>query len=103
MALTVVVCTAYFALHDLFEFVLAGSVLPVRETNSAFQLSLIIATIAVFVGLLLLQLTLKSSRSPLRETIYVHLYNGLYIDVYITRMLQRIWPAPLTKANANGG
>jgi NAD(P)H-quinone oxidoreductase subunit 5 len=50
--------------------------------------------IAVFAGLLLIQQAFKTGRSPLRQSVYVHLYNGLYIDVYITRLLQRIWPAP---------
>jgi NAD(P)H-quinone oxidoreductase subunit 5 len=47
----------------------------------------------------MLQQAFKSGRSPLLQTIYVHLYNGLYIDVYITRVLERVWPAPLATAN----
>jgi NAD(P)H-quinone oxidoreductase subunit 5 len=97
LGLTALVCTAYFTLHHLFEMALTGSVLPARETESAFQLSAVLIIIAVFIGLLLSQQALKSSRSQWREVLYVHLYNGLYIDVYITRMLQRIWPAPLAK------
>ncbi|MCG6975670.1 MAG: NADH-quinone oxidoreductase subunit L [Acidiferrobacterales bacterium] len=102
MALAVLVSTSYFVLHHLFEVALAGSVLP-ASPNDTFQLTLVVVIIAVFIGLLLLQQVLKTSRSRLGETIYVHLYNGLYIDVYITRMLQRVWPAPLAKANSNGG
>lgn len=103
MGLTVVVCTTYFALHHLFEIVMADSILPASETAGTFQFMLSMVTIAIFVGLLWLQQTLKYSPSKLRETIYVHLYNGLYIDVYITRMLQRIWPAPLANTNSHGG
>ncbi|MGD8925401.1 MAG: NADH dehydrogenase FAD-containing subunit, partial [Thioalkalispiraceae bacterium] len=76
---------------------------PASETNGVFQLTLVAAIIAVFIGLLLLQQALKSGSSQLRERIYTHLYNGLYIDVYITRMLQRIWPSPIANANSNGG
>jgi NAD(P)H-quinone oxidoreductase subunit 5 len=103
LGLTVLVCLAYFALHHIFELALAGSVLPARETNGVFQLTLVAAIIAVFIGLLLLQQALKSGSSQLRERIYTHLYNGLYIDVYITRMLQRVWPSPIANANSNGG
>jgi NAD(P)H-quinone oxidoreductase subunit 5 len=92
--LTLITCTAYFALHHLFELALAGSVLPVRETGGPIQMALVILIIVVFAGLLLIQQSFKSGRSPLRQSVYVHLYNGLYIDVFITRVLQRIWPAP---------
>ena len=100
LGLTFVVGTAYFALHHLFELALAGSVLPVRETHGAFQMLLVLLIIAIFAGLLLIQQAFKTGRSPLRQSFYVHLYNGLYIDVYITRVLQRVWPAP---ANPYGG
>jgi NAD(P)H-quinone oxidoreductase subunit 5 len=92
--LSLVACTAYFALHHLFEVALVGSVLPVRETGGAFQTALAILVIAVFAGLLLIQQAFKSGRSRLQQALYVHLYNGLYIDVYLTRVLERIWPAP---------
>lgn len=36
-----------------------------------------------------------SSLEPARQTVHdMHLHNGLYIDVYITLLLQRVWPAP---------
>jgi NAD(P)H-quinone oxidoreductase subunit 5 len=92
--LAAVVCTAYFALHHAFELALAGSVMPVTDTGGAFQVSLVVLIIAVFAGLLLLQDAFKSGRWPSRHSLYIHLYNGLYIDVYITRVLQRVWPAP---------
>lgn len=103
LGLTVVVCIAYFALHHLFELALVGNVLPVQDSNGLFQKILIAAIIMVFMGLLFLQQALKSRQSQRFENIYVHLYNGLYIDVYITRMLQRVWPAPLANVNSNGG
>jgi NAD(P)H-quinone oxidoreductase subunit 5 len=98
LGLSLMVCTVYFALHHLFELGLAGSVLPVRETGGAFETVLVLLIMVVFAGLLILQQAFKSGRSPLLQTIYVHLYNGLYIDVYITRVLERVWPAPLAAA-----
>lgn len=94
-----VVCVAYFSLHALFDFAVAGSVLPLREAASGFHAVLVPLTIAAFVGLLLMQQFMKSSNSRLRERLYMHLYNGLYIDVYITRLLQRVWPAPQQPAH----
>ena len=104
LGLSAVVCTAYFALHGAFEYALLGSVLPLRETGGVFQTVLIVLVIIAFFGLLLIQRALKdTSRSPLREAIYMHLYNGLYIDVFITRVLQRVWPGPLSTSKYYGG
>jgi NAD(P)H-quinone oxidoreductase subunit 5 len=93
-----IVCIVYFILHALFDHALRGSVLPLRDAAAGFQAVLVPLTIAAFVGLLLMQQFLKTARSNLRDTLYLHLYNGLYIDVYITRLLQRVWPAPLQPA-----
>ena len=98
--LALIVSTAYFALHHIFEIALAGSVFPVSESVSSLQSVMALSVICVFAGLLLIQQAFKYGQSSLRESIYVHLYNGLYIDVFITRILQRVWPAP---AKLNGG
>ena len=100
--LSAVVSIAYFVLHALFDRALSGSVLPLRDPAGAFQSVLVPLTIAAFVGLLLAQQFIKAARSSLRDTLYLHLYNGLYIDVYITRLLQRVWPAPLQPAHNQG-
>jgi NAD(P)H-quinone oxidoreductase subunit 5 len=93
-ALTLVVCTAYFSLHHGFELAIANSVLPIDDSRSAYQDTMAIIIIAVFVALLLVQQAFKSGNSSLHQKLYMHLYNGFYIDVFLTRVLQRIWPAP---------
>jgi NAD(P)H-quinone oxidoreductase subunit 5 len=103
VALSMVVCIAYFTLHLGFELALADSVLPVRDTNGAFQITLVLMVIAVFIGLLLIQQALRSGRSARRDAFYMHLYNGFYIDIYLTRVLQRIWPAPASTSKMYGG
>jgi NAD(P)H-quinone oxidoreductase subunit 5 len=103
VALSLVVSTAYFTLHHAFELALAGSVLAVREVNDTFQLILMVKIIAVFAALILIQQALKSGRSPRRDALYMHLYNGFYIDVFFTRMLQRVWPTPDATGKVYGG
>ncbi|HEY9202302.1 MAG TPA: NADH-quinone oxidoreductase subunit L [Gammaproteobacteria bacterium] len=93
-ALSLLVCLSYFSLHHGFELMIAGSVLPLDETQGGFHNIMAMLVIGVFAGLLLMQRTLKSDHSALREKMYMHLYNGFYIDVYLTRVLQRIWPVP---------
>lgn len=94
LGLSAGVSLAYFTLHALFEMALQGSVLPVRETAGAFQSALALAIIVVFLALTVLQQILKHAPASLGDGFYLHLYNGLYIDVYITRLLQRVWPSP---------
>jgi len=85
------VCFAYFALHAAFEHALIGSVRPV-ETGGAIDLGLALAILVVFIGLLLLQHLFTRINGPLRQAIQVHLYNGLYVDVLVTRLIVRLWP-----------
>lgn len=95
VGLSTIVCIAYFALHALFELALQGSVLPIQDAAGPFQSALAFVIVGVFLTLLMLQKILKYAPTPLLEGLYMHLYNGLYIDVYITRLLQRVWPAPI--------
>lgn len=95
MVLSGVVSVAYFTLHALFEVVLQGSVLSVREAAGPFQIASALTIVAVFLALLVLQQLLKHAPATLGDGLYMHLYNGLYIDVYLTRLLQRVWPSPV--------
>jgi NAD(P)H-quinone oxidoreductase subunit 5 len=94
LGLSGLVAIAYFALHALFELALRGSVVPVQETAGAFQSALALAIVAVFLALAVLQQVLKHAPAALGDGFYLHLYNGLYIDVFITRLSQRVWPSP---------
>ena len=95
LGLSAIVCIAYFTLHALFEMALQGSVLPRQDTAGPFQSALALLIVGVFLALLMLQKVLKYAPAAVGEGLYIHLYNGLYIDVYITRLLQRVWPAPI--------
>jgi NAD(P)H-quinone oxidoreductase subunit 5 len=94
LGLSAVVCTTYFALHAGFVLVLQDSVLPARNMTGTFQSVMAVVIVAVFLTLLLVQQGFKKAHSPMSGAIYMHLYNGLYIDVFITRILQRVWPSP---------
>jgi NAD(P)H-quinone oxidoreductase subunit 5 len=85
------VCFGYFGLHAAFEHALIGSVRQV-ETAGALDLGLSIAIVAVFLGLITLQHLFTRLHSPLRQAIQAHLYNGLYVDVLVTRLMVRVWP-----------
>jgi len=98
LGLSVVVCATYFALHGVFEYALLGSVQPVENSSGPLHSGMAALVVVVFIALMLLQSIFSQGRSPLADAWYVHLYNGLYIDVYMTRWLQRMWPAPTAGA-----
>ncbi|ESQ09861.1 MAG: hypothetical protein N838_19555 [Thiohalocapsa sp. PB-PSB1] len=85
------VCFAYFGLHAAFEHALIGSVRPMAMTG-VLDVGLSIAIFIVFIGLITLQHLFTRIHSPLRQAIQVHLYNGLYVDVLVTRLIVRLWP-----------
>ncbi|MGB1109474.1 MAG: NADH-quinone oxidoreductase subunit L [Gammaproteobacteria bacterium] len=101
LGLGVGLCVAYFALHAGFEHALAGSVMPISDPAATSQFVFAGLIVAVFMGLLFLQWRLSQGHTPATEALYVHLYNGLYIDVYMTRWLQRLWPAPASSTPAS--
>ncbi len=92
--LSAAVLGAYFALHAVFDRLLAGSVLPPQPAATEAHGVLVPLVVATFIALLVMQRLMRRAGSPLMQRVYAHLYNGLYIDVFITRLLQRVWPAP---------
>jgi NAD(P)H-quinone oxidoreductase subunit 5 len=91
-AIGALVCFGYFGLHAAFEYAIADSLGTAAPSGSLFDLILSIAVVAVFIGLLLLQHLFMRIAPPLRQAIQVHLYNGLYVDVLVTRLIMRLWP-----------
>jgi NAD(P)H-quinone oxidoreductase subunit 5 len=94
LGLSALVCASYFALHGVFEHALVGSVAPIADPAGPLHTALAALVVAVFAALMLLQALFSQRRSPFTDAWYMHLYNGLYIDVYMTRWLQRLWPGP---------
>ena len=89
------VCTAYFGLHRLFDFFLGTSLTSPKFPETVLQNWILGAIGAVFLGLLLIQQMLpRILRKPLWGSIYVHLYNGFYIDIFLARMVGRPFAEP---------
>ena len=91
--LSVLVGTAYFSLHAAFHFMLATSFPAVRLINGPAQFPLIGLVMLVFLAILLIQQSLPNlGKYPIARRAYVHLYNGLYVDIPFSRLVQRFWP-----------
>lgn len=92
-ALSALVCTAYFSLHAAFDFMLATSLPAVQMVNSPTQFALIGLVMLVFFAILLIQQNLPNlAKYPIARRAYVHLYNGLYVDIPFSRLVQRFCP-----------
>lgn len=84
------VVTAYFALHRAFGALLAPSLPSAKVPSGVAEDVLLSVIVAAFVGLLALQQMLpRIMAKPAWRAVYVHLYNGLYVDLLMTRWLCR--------------
>ena len=91
--LSALVCTAYFSLHAVFHFMLATSLPAMPLINGPGQFVLIGLVMLVFFGILLIQQSLPElDRYPFVRRAYVHLYNGLYVDIPFSLLVQRVFP-----------
>ncbi len=91
--LSALVCSAYFSLHAAFHFLLLTSLPAVRMVSGPTQLALIGMVMLTFFAILVIQQNLPNlGRYKIARSAYVHFYNGLYVDVPFSRLVQRFWP-----------
>ncbi len=99
--LSAAVVTAYFGLHRAFGILLAPSLPSAQLSAGPVEDILLVVIVAVFLGLLTLQQLLpRIMEKPRWRAIYVHLYNGLYVDLVFTRMLCRFTSACVAEQGA---
>lgn len=101
LGLGLILAAAYYAQHGLFEHLLADSVAPVADPGRPLLLALSVLAVLVFLGLFAFQQLFRFSNTRLGEAVYVHLYNGLYIDTWVMRALNRLWPTPAPQARTD--
>lgn len=87
-SLSVLVCTAYFGLHRLFDIFLGQSLPVANFPENPFQSGILGLIMAVFLGLIFIQHRIIGvQKRPFWQAAYVHLYNGLYVDIFFARMV----------------
>ncbi|MHB8254699.1 MAG: NADH-quinone oxidoreductase subunit L, partial [Acidiferrobacter sp.] len=90
--LTALVGTAYFSLHATFHFMLATSFPVVRMVDGPAQFPIIGLVMLVFLAIFLVQQSLpRLVQNPWAQRTYVHLYNGLYVDIPFSRLVRKVW------------
>ena len=94
VSLSALVCTAYFGLHMLFTQMLGASLPTEISKGDGVRVGILWLVVLVFLGLLFFQQALpRMLKTPFWQAVYVHLYNDLYIDVFLTRTVRLLGPA----------
>jgi NAD(P)H-quinone oxidoreductase subunit 5 len=94
LAMSVLVTAVYFGLHTLFVAVYTGVLRPIPQEVPPGYYVLLGLVAVVFLGLSYFQSVLTSRpATPWLRRLYVHLYNGLYTDLPVERLVYRVWPA----------
>ncbi len=94
LVVSVLITAVYFGLHTAFVSVFTGVLPPIPHEVPAGHYLLLGLVAVVFLALSYFQVVL-TSRPPATWLLrlYVHLYNGLYTDLPVERMVYRVWPA----------
>jgi len=94
LVVSVLVTAVYFGLHTLFVNAYTGVLSPIPPEVSPGQYLLLALVAAVFIVLSYFQTVLiNRPPAPWLVRLYVHLYNGLYTDLPVERLVYRVWPA----------
>jgi NAD(P)H-quinone oxidoreductase subunit 5 len=94
LAVSVLVTAVYFGLHTLFANLYSQVLAPIPHAVSAGHYVLLGLVAAVFIGLSYFQaVVIHRPPAPWLLRLYVHLYNGLYTDLPVERLVYRVWPA----------
>jgi NAD(P)H-quinone oxidoreductase subunit 5 len=91
--LAVAVAVAYFGLQFGFEQLMVGSLPEKQALRGPFDLAIVAAVIVMFGAVTVLQNTMPYRMSDSKwRAMYVHLFNGFYVNAWTNRLVQRWWP-----------
>ena len=98
------VAIAYFALQLGAEQLMVGALPEKQALRGPLDLTIVGLVIALFGLVTVLQNTMPYRMGNARwQALYVHLFNGLYVNALTNRLIQRWWPVDSnSNANANG-
>ena len=85
--LSIIVCSAYFGLHDLSTYLLGTSIPSDTVQADHIPIWLLALIVVAFLSLLHIQQLLpRLQKLPFWQAVYVDLYNGLYVDLVFSQM-----------------
>ncbi len=85
--LSIIVCTAYFGLHDISAYVLGPSVPSDAQQADHISIWLLALIVLTFVSLLhIQQLMPRMQNSRFWQAMYMSIYNGMYVDIVLSKL-----------------
>lgn len=100
-AAAALVCVAYVALTIAFRWLLAGAVAPDVGARTPADLLLPAAVVALFAAAWFVQSRLAAlAQQRFWQAAYVQLANGLYVNAWVNRAVERLWPPAPQRASA---
>jgi len=96
--LAVAVAVAYFALQFGFEELMVGSLPEKQAMRGPFDLAIVASVVVMFGAVMVLQNTMPYRMTDSKwRAMYVHLFNGFYVNAWTNRLVQRWWPVDSDK------
>jgi len=93
VGLAAIMAAAYFALHEAFVNLFGNSVGAIPDTLTLAYGAMLVLTTLSFLFLAWLQGPGRDHfNGSGRKGLFVHLYNGLYVDLLVERAAHRLWP-----------
>ena len=93
------VAVAYFALQLGAEQLMAGSLPAKQSLRGPFDLAIVAFVIVMFGAVTVLQNAMPYQMYDARwRAMYVHLFNGFYVNAATNRLVQRLWPVDSVSA-----
>ncbi len=93
IATAIAMSAVYFVLHTLFMHGFAPELAPLPTELSALKYGLIALTVAGFLAVAWLQGPGRERMVPAaKSALFIHLYNGLYVDRWVERLSYWLWP-----------
>ncbi len=93
VGLAVGVAVAYFALQLGFEHLMAGTLPPKGSVRGPLDLAIVALVVVMFGVVTVLQNTMPFRMHDARwRAVYVHLFNGFYVNAATNRLVERFWP-----------
>jgi NAD(P)H-quinone oxidoreductase subunit 5 len=91
--LAVAVAVAYFGLQFGFEQLMVGSLPAKQAMRGPLDLAIVAFVIVMFGAVTVLQNTMPYRMHDSKwRAMYVHLFNGFYVNAWTNRLVQRWWP-----------
>jgi NAD(P)H-quinone oxidoreductase subunit 5 len=93
VGMSAIVAVVFFALHAAVEWMFAASLPQAAPLRGPEDLAIVLVVIVSFGAVVLFQSVMaRHATSPFWQAVYVHLSQGLYLNMLANRAMLRIWP-----------